>query len=303
MSFLKHSGCLVYVTSGNQFGIECYNNGRKISSCLSQPIQGRYGSSNPFKAQSVWDRLLLDVIVSFLYSTQAGTDSVLYVAGYPVMTCPTIESWSPPSIEYIRLFDDDSQWRYDPLPAYIRHASYYEGPNFNDLATVVQKLRDPNIQFKFQSLLTGSTTWSQCVPTVSGGQVQSLRCTINLSGGATVGALALACSRPGCSIQLISQSPPVVEYRPNYPQKFVSENAGSSVALGDVAYLTDGFSIQRFQADMTFTGTASYLEVEEKSTETETGMVELRDSFSYKLVQAYCCIRPVYDFVIDEAIF
>eukprot|EP00455_Lapot_gusevi_P028360 TRINITY_DN3021_c0_g1_i9.p1 TRINITY_DN3021_c0_g1~~TRINITY_DN3021_c0_g1_i9.p1 ORF type:complete len:685 (+),score=113.37 TRINITY_DN3021_c0_g1_i9:130-2184(+) len=301
MSFLRHSGCLVYVTSGNQLGMECYNNGRKISSCLSQPVQGRYGTTSPFRDQSLWNRPILDVIVSFLYSTQAGVDSVLYIAGHAVLSCPTSENWTPPASDYIRLFDDDSQWRFDPLPAYVRHASYYEGANFNDLFTVVQKLRDPNVEFTLRPPMTGSTTWTNCQPTTSGGQVQSLRCNVVLSGDVTVGSLALACSRLGCSIQLVAQNPPIIEYKPNYPSNFVSENAGGYLALPDVAYLTDGFTIQRFQADMTFTGTASYLEVEEQSTESETAQVG--DTYSYMLRQAFCCIRLVFSFVIEEDLF
>eukprot|EP00455_Lapot_gusevi_P041804 TRINITY_DN488_c0_g1_i4.p1 TRINITY_DN488_c0_g1~~TRINITY_DN488_c0_g1_i4.p1 ORF type:complete len:625 (+),score=104.07 TRINITY_DN488_c0_g1_i4:168-1877(+) len=287
MSNWKNSGCVVYLTSGSRLGLKCYKLGKQISSCLSQNII----MSNRFSRQvyNLFNNVSTDVVptVALLYSTKAGTDNIIFLNGSPVLRCPTSESWTPLAGK-IQFLDDNSQWQYQPLGAIVRSASFMESHIYQDLVTVAQMAAKPTLNYTSTPETLVSTSWSNCYAITNASKISAVRCNVSLSG-LDVGALSLACSRPGCAIEIISQSPVVVEYRPNYPRQFKSEDVGSFVQLVDDAWLTDGFSSYRFQANMDFTQQSSNLEVLEEVD--NTGALQVGDSFKYMCVERFLNIN------------
>eukprot|EP00455_Lapot_gusevi_P040692 TRINITY_DN4629_c0_g1_i2.p1 TRINITY_DN4629_c0_g1~~TRINITY_DN4629_c0_g1_i2.p1 ORF type:complete len:1495 (-),score=424.64 TRINITY_DN4629_c0_g1_i2:100-4065(-) len=301
MSNLKHSGCLVYITSGSRFGVECYNNGQKISSCISNVIEYRY-KPGAFRPTTTWGRYA-DLSVSLLYSTQAGVNSTLFLGGHEILSCPTPESWTRPAAEFIQFFDDPSQWRYQTLPAYVKHASFFESPTRDGLVTTVRNMVDPFQDWRSQAAPIQPSQWTNCTDVSVGDRLVSLRCQVAVPAPLDINCLSLACSRPNCTVRIVSEAPLIVEYRPNYPDQFNSESVGTSIDLPDVAYLTDGFSLHKFQADMKFRSAPTNARLELAQATTQHDAAEVGDLFKYMLKQSFCCIRPAVAIQIEEELF
>eukprot|EP00455_Lapot_gusevi_P041801 TRINITY_DN488_c0_g1_i1.p1 TRINITY_DN488_c0_g1~~TRINITY_DN488_c0_g1_i1.p1 ORF type:complete len:264 (+),score=59.81 TRINITY_DN488_c0_g1_i1:82-873(+) len=234
---------------------------------------------------NVFDNIYTDIVptVALLYSTQASTDSLVFLNGSPVLRCPMPESWSPIT-EKIQFLDDNSQWQYQPLGAIVSAASFMESHIYQDLVTVAQMAAKPTFNYTSTPETPVSTSWSNCYPITNASKIAAIRCNVSLSG-LDVGALSLACSRPGCAIEIISQSPVVVEYRPNYPRQFKSEDVGSFVQLVDDAWLTDGFSSYRFKANMDFTQQSSNLELLDELD--DSGTLQVADSYKYMCLERF----------------
>eukprot|EP00455_Lapot_gusevi_P032440 TRINITY_DN3538_c0_g1_i17.p1 TRINITY_DN3538_c0_g1~~TRINITY_DN3538_c0_g1_i17.p1 ORF type:complete len:613 (-),score=148.94 TRINITY_DN3538_c0_g1_i17:125-1963(-) len=288
MSNLRHSGCTVYVTSYSRIGVQCFNQGKRFANCQSKKLEMR----TLFKAID-FDAFntASDISISLLYSTVKGVDTVVYLAGYPIINCPTTESWTPTS-ESIFMFDDPTQWRHRPWGALIRSASFLVSDNRDQLVTVAQRALGGGL-YRPAGLTTGSTEWYNCkatIPTLAS-TVEAVRCNIRLTGDIDPMALTLACSRPGCTLQTVSHYPLVVEYRPNYPVSFKSEPADDLVILNDDAILSDGFSLQTFVAKMTFKSDPTFfLETDEQvGQQDSTDVTDLRRYMSY---ESFVSIAP-----------
>eukprot|EP00455_Lapot_gusevi_P018426 TRINITY_DN2004_c0_g3_i3.p1 TRINITY_DN2004_c0_g3~~TRINITY_DN2004_c0_g3_i3.p1 ORF type:complete len:227 (-),score=53.25 TRINITY_DN2004_c0_g3_i3:103-783(-) len=223
-------------------------------------------------------------------------DNVVFLAGQPIIQCPNSEDWTPTS-EFIYMFDDESQWKYRAWGALIRQASFMVGDNHQDLMDIAQRARQ-NAAILTTSLMgTGNIEWSDCQSYSRPNNVDAVRCTLTLPEELDVAALSLACSRPNCTLQIVSTDPVVVEYRPNYPDSFTSEPVGDSVDLADDALLTDGFSTQTFLADMTFTDSENSLLETAAQTSQQAGV---GDATRYLSVQSFVSIEPIATPIAEE---
>eukprot|EP00455_Lapot_gusevi_P050509 TRINITY_DN7329_c0_g1_i2.p1 TRINITY_DN7329_c0_g1~~TRINITY_DN7329_c0_g1_i2.p1 ORF type:complete len:150 (-),score=32.65 TRINITY_DN7329_c0_g1_i2:91-540(-) len=147
---------------------------------------------------------------------------------------------------------------------------------------------------------SGSIEWRDCQSYSRPNSVDAVRCTLTLSEALDVSALSLACSRPNCTLEIVSNDPVIVEYRPNYPASFTSEPVGDSVDLADDALLTDGFSTQTFVADMTFTNSENSL----LETAAQTGQqAGVGDVIRYISVQSFVSIKPIAVQNVAEEVF
>eukprot|EP00455_Lapot_gusevi_P011611 TRINITY_DN1537_c0_g1_i1.p1 TRINITY_DN1537_c0_g1~~TRINITY_DN1537_c0_g1_i1.p1 ORF type:complete len:297 (-),score=91.42 TRINITY_DN1537_c0_g1_i1:81-971(-) len=296
MSNLRYSGCTVYVTSGSRIGLQCFNKGKKIASCQSKAI---FSGGSPF---NMFNPSAADAtVVALLYSTTKTTDNIVFLAGHPILRCPNSEDWSATS-EFIYMFDDASQWQHRAWGAVVRSAAFMVSDNATALISVAQRARQTAPVVTTSPMGVGSTTWGSCVSVSRPSYVDAVRCSVTLSGGVDVGALSLGCSRPGCSLQAISTSPVVVEYRPNYPDWFNSEPVGASVGVNDDALLTDGFSTLQFNADMTFNdGGAVLLQTSEEIG--QQGGMDVTDCHKYMSLETFKSVQPYVPDVSNEAVF
>eukprot|EP00455_Lapot_gusevi_P017651 TRINITY_DN194_c0_g2_i1.p1 TRINITY_DN194_c0_g2~~TRINITY_DN194_c0_g2_i1.p1 ORF type:complete len:1947 (-),score=582.22 TRINITY_DN194_c0_g2_i1:148-5124(-) len=253
MSSMRHSGCHLYVTSDSNLGLTCYKNQNPIAKCATQGIWIGTNQSTPFNFFSHNPNT-----VAVLISTSANTPSSVYLNGQQVLSCAMSADWSPPHLNYIQLFDDESQWQFRTTSATLFEAAYYESSSqtgLQDLATA-----NPSSVLNAQTRGVVRTRWELCTPKIVNNRTESVRCVVRFvdaNGQLTnttlpASSLSLACSRPGCDLQVVATSPLSVMYQPKYPKMFTSEDQGASVWLVDEARLTDGFSMQAFSTNMNF---------------------------------------------------
>eukprot|EP00455_Lapot_gusevi_P047722 TRINITY_DN649_c0_g2_i4.p1 TRINITY_DN649_c0_g2~~TRINITY_DN649_c0_g2_i4.p1 ORF type:complete len:284 (+),score=50.09 TRINITY_DN649_c0_g2_i4:70-921(+) len=199
--------------------------------------------------------------VSLLVSPRAGTYSYVYLNGSEVLRCPMKAGWKF-SVDHVQLFDDDAQWRFLPAPVDVYSAYFYRSMNDKVLSSQAMRLKPKDGGSYIAAVIPRiDTNWVECVFTrnQTRGLTESMRCKVEIQTTFTVGSLSLGCSRPDCSVRVVysgnveKKDWPIVEYRPNYPENFVSEDVGAEKKLQDNGYLTDGFAFWKFRTDMTFT--------------------------------------------------
>eukprot|EP00455_Lapot_gusevi_P018419 TRINITY_DN2004_c0_g1_i4.p1 TRINITY_DN2004_c0_g1~~TRINITY_DN2004_c0_g1_i4.p1 ORF type:complete len:181 (-),score=21.57 TRINITY_DN2004_c0_g1_i4:66-608(-) len=175
--------------------------------------------------------------------------------------------------------------------------------NASDLMLVAQRARETTYTLSSSPALSGTTSWTNCVSQSRPTNVDAVRCKLTLSRDLDVSALALACSRPNCTIQVVATTPTVtIEYRPNYPASFTSEPVGASINVNDDAFLTDGFSTLTFLANMTFTEAPTTL-LETSGQVVQQADVNMGDCMRYRSLESFSSIRTFFVKEIIDDIF
>eukprot|EP00455_Lapot_gusevi_P047718 TRINITY_DN649_c0_g1_i3.p1 TRINITY_DN649_c0_g1~~TRINITY_DN649_c0_g1_i3.p1 ORF type:complete len:350 (+),score=107.06 TRINITY_DN649_c0_g1_i3:361-1410(+) len=321
ISTMKHAGCYLYITSDSNFGLLCLDqlSDDTFARCQTSSLRQSDKLTNQTRPFSLFDLDQRDSLftVSLLLDPRSRGTSYVYLNGSEVLACEMETSFKF-DLEYVQLFDDDAQWRFLAAQVDVYGAFFYRAWDVQPLVRQANKAQAVTaVVYQADAAPSVTTRWFDCESTrnETRGLTESMKCRVEIksqSGSLSAGSLSLGCSRPDCTVQIVSGGNvekgewPIVEYRPNYPDNFVSEDVGGNRKLKDKGFLTDGFSFFNFSTDMTFTSQVlpdeSMLETGaeetmQAETNAETGVGDIR---RYMCVDSKPRIQPIVSYYSED---
>eukprot|EP00455_Lapot_gusevi_P038153 TRINITY_DN4274_c0_g2_i3.p1 TRINITY_DN4274_c0_g2~~TRINITY_DN4274_c0_g2_i3.p1 ORF type:complete len:716 (+),score=130.17 TRINITY_DN4274_c0_g2_i3:88-2235(+) len=290
MSFMRWSGCVVYLTFGGKPGIRCKRDGQVFVSNQVKTWPQNIFDGNRHKA-------------SLLLSRSSPGFISLYIDGQIIFNLTRSQPWSlAGASQSVAVFHDPYLWQFAPLPASLWRFSVI-GTNNVTKAQKMAMRKSVQLTSDFQGDLatvvtapTLTTQWKQCsLIKGTGVHYQGLICTLvpienGVATSVPIDLFSLACSRPRCTISFLPAQPKLGSafkfmYRPNYPTNFTSENVGNPDLFQDPAQITDGFRTLTLSIGLKFSPDGATISQNNGG----NNLVELSDFIRYSCQQS-CCV-------------